>query len=393
MSVRSRLAAFLIMAILLCFGTAYYLIFTTAGSVWLIKRELVREVKSSGITMGSSSGSLWKSVLMEDFKLNNLMVHGANTQVSLKKATIKLVWMRGAPNFQIAAEALKLESDQFIEEASAGTLKLEGDNLTLKNVIIRNASKIPGENKIEIGQLSVKYPIEENSALRAEWISLNFQDTTVLIELVSGKQENLTFENIQVSNHSFLKKQISAQIQKLDIAEPFTPKNITSIQNGRVVLPGSDPILIYGTQLDGQLDVHVFAKHIELTDLLAAFKARGVSLDVEDLEISINGSLDQIKIGGGLTVNRGSYRRFILKDILIPKLDLTLSQNKRVYELVGLVDIQSGNVIHRTTQLQFKPGRIIFKGDPESPLFNLDASTKIADADIDLKLRGTPHKP
>lgn len=69
MSVRGSLTAFIIMAILLCFGTAYYFIFTTAGSVWLIKRELAREVKSSGITMGTSSGSLWKSVLLAAYEV------------------------------------------------------------------------------------------------------------------------------------------------------------------------------------------------------------------------------------------------------------------------------------------------------------------------------------
>jgi hypothetical protein len=188
----------------------------------------------------------------------------------------------------------------------------------------------------------------------------------------------------------------SVRVQTVVVRAPFRARDIRTVENGRLFLPSSDPVLFFGGQTDGVLDFQAYSKKINLRDILDPIesnrKLRNVRGGFEEVDLRLGGRPDAPRISGRLKAPEISYRRFRLTGASA-SLDLKPWKEKKDWKLSGTIALEAGTLRFGETSIRLEPGRFIFDGDPALPAFELEGSAVVQELPIRIVARGTPLKP
>ena len=186
------------------------------------------------------------------------------------------------------------------------------------------------------------------------------------------------------------------QIQKLILTPPYG-RNVRW-QNGRIHLPHSDPVLFYGSWTSRGPDIQVYARKVDVADILKFFpeiKAfRRVTGAAEEIHLFITGEARRPIFRGNLNAAKISYNKFSLSDARAA-FSLRPQAESGKISLLGKVLVKGGTLSARKSnaRIDLLSSVLLFKGDPSLPTFDLRGRSLVEDAEISIELRGTTDKP
>lgn len=227
---------------------------------------------------------------------------------------------------------------------------------------------------------------------------------TKSVETIEGiVLRKMVFKNVEFKDLENLPPGNILRIQELEINMRSLHKEDADIrvENARLMLPHSEPILIEGTYLNKSLRFTIYSKSIHLAEvfqtieLLKAPKANWMHLltgTVVDLDLKVEGTINHLNIQGVLTAERCKYKDIVLSDAPLT-VALDVKDIQSTLQLFGKTSFQKGLLKVKKTAIHFDSSEIVFSGNPVVPVFNLDGSSKIGAVDIRLRLKGTLDKP
>jgi len=171
---------------------------------------------------------------------------------------------------------------------------------------------------------------------------------------------------------------------------------VVEIENGRLFLPNSEPILFSGTIHQGQIDFNLYTKNMDLNQLeellsfgnmLKFFKGSLTAVD-----LYARGALRSPHLTGQLTVERLTRGGFSLTGCPV-NVDVLLSRKGAEWEGVGSLSTTEGRISSPRTTVQLAESKILFKKHLSQPSFAITGQAKVEKTLIRVVARGTVDQP
>jgi len=216
--------------------------------------------------------------------------------------------------------------------------------------------------------------------------------------LTGNLSEGISLTKIDLNNLKGFPEGSSLKIQSLflrltsfDILRGTTLK----IDNARLLLPGSDPILAFGSFDKGDLDFNLYSRGFslsELSDYFKEIKKAELSGLVDDMDLYIKGSFEQPQVKGSFVIEKILYQNIILSKCP-GKVDLTLKDPLGTIKPFGKIIFESGLIRGPRVNVQIEEGQILFSGDMENPGFRFLGRATVDGVKIKIALSGDLKKP
>ncbi|MFH2137544.1 MAG: translocation/assembly module TamB domain-containing protein [Candidatus Omnitrophota bacterium] len=230
-------------------------------------------------------------------------------------------------------------------------------------------------------------------------ISYYLDSEDILIGDIEGDlSQGLIFNEVEIKNLKMLPQGSIIKVQKLSVsAQEYSLREVNfDIYNGRLQMPGSEPVIFYGSYKNALLDLTVYSKHVSMRDIFDLFvdniTLQNISGQVKDMDIKIQGSLYAPRLTGSLYVENLKRMGFLLQDSPVI-FDITLNDIKNNIRLIGEVILKKGAISARQTKADLLESKIIFSGDPKQPSFNCAGKTVIENVAIEILFKGTANDP
>ncbi len=233
------------------------------------------------------------------------------------------------------------------------------------------------------------------------WKKFNYLPFNLSIGQWEGNLvHGLTFKNMDITGLSLLP--IGAQIKVQQVDMTFKGLQLHDaygkFTNARMLLPGTDPLVVQANVEKGILTANIFARTIdigEMAGLLPLNLRKGIlSGFVTHVDLVIKGNLDRIALDGRLIVDRIQYTTTVVSDgpgeiHLVFTPPFTTS----AVHMTGLAQMTEGKVQARRIMLDLGQSRVMFKGDVTNPQLDIHASSVIDKITIDVGFKGTLKNP
>lgn len=376
-------------SLLTCYG-----MMTTAGSVRLMTAGLNIKLHRPDISFTSASGNLASGLTLKDFRIDTFDINGRQGSLSTDYLKIRAkISFAGIPA-EAESEGVSLTVEDLFESASASKLKFKNKILEAESVKVHNPSLIRGDSAWSAESVQINLPIQKDGSVRIENTDVQTPSGYIRADRIIADTSKAALEEITIEKSPFLGVQSSVQIQKLRMSAPFDWKHITAVENGRLNMIESDTILFYGTHQNGHLDFNVYSKSVELEPLLSSVRPlAGVTAAVGDADLNLTGAVDNAEVSGNFVIQYLAYRRFYLTGDPSVDLSLRLKPVEGKLDLTGRAELNGGEIVHKKLRLKLQPGKIMFKGNPEIPVFEFKADTLIGKTKVSIQLKGTPDNP
>ncbi|MBU1061457.1 MAG: translocation/assembly module TamB domain-containing protein [Candidatus Omnitrophica bacterium] len=231
-------------------------------------------------------------------------------------------------------------------------------------------------------------------------ISRYAQSEKVEIEKINGTiSQTLSFHEIGINNLRYFPSGSFVEIKKLDIdMNPFSPEGIyAGVQNGKIKIPDSEPVLFQGVYKDGSLDFNVYSKSIDVYPFINLFdrnkalkKINGI---VNDIDVFVKGTLHEPRFTGEFQIESLSRDVFSLTESSV-SFDLRTQDMRQYIKLYGEVFLNSGYIKgHKTAVIRVSDSKIVFNGNPKLPSFDLQGIAKVDNINIKIILKGNMERP
>jgi hypothetical protein len=226
------------------------------------------------------------------------------------------------------------------------------------------------------------------------------KDVIVTIGNYAGTiRSGLVLRDIAVTNIPAFPPEASVRIQRLIAHVPaFDPRDLSvDIFNGRLVLPGCDPIVIEGKYTKGKIQARAYARVLDAHTLVSGVMQerflKNLQGFITDAQMTIQGPVSGLRVTGAFFVDRIRYQ------------DTTVSQGPGRVEAVlvlggakallsGVLMMDDGLVNTRNRDIDLRPSRAFFTGGGlDDPSLDIHGTTQIEDIAIDLSIKGTLQKP
>lgn len=211
--------------------------------------------------------------------------------------------------------------------------------------------------------------------------------------------ETLLFENIECISLKGLPQKSTVKIQKLQVSfTSFNPSGLNlEIENGRLKLPDSEPILFYGSLKNSFFDFNVYARQLQLRELLDLFienKTPGnISGRISELDIYVKGSSLKPELTGTFLIEEFSRNRFSI-DSCPSTFSISVEDVKDSPKVFGEIVLRNGTVSGpKTAIIELQRSRILFSGNPKMPALDIKGISLIEGTKIEIALQGTMDKP
>lgn len=377
------------------FGTGFtYAIATTHGSIMAVKAVLGYQFGVSSVYIDEARGNLLSGLEIENIRVNSFQFKEFRGRFSAVKFYLSLSERKFQIDVSIAAESITLDLDGYFENLSVSRLKFKNKILETASVKVRNPSLIRGDSAWSAESVQINLPIQKDGSVRIENTDVQTPSGYIRADRIIADTSKAALEEITIEKSPFLGVQSSVQIQKLRMSAPFDWKHITAVENGRLNMIESDTILFYGTHQNGHLDFNVYSKSVELEPLLSSVRPlAGVTAAVGDADLNLTGAVDNAEVSGNFVIQYLAYRRFYLTGDPSVDLSLRLKPVEGKLDLTGQAELNGGEIVHKKLRLKLQPGKIMFKGNPEIPVFEFKADTLIGKTKVSIQLKGTPDNP
>jgi hypothetical protein len=227
-----------------------------------------------------------------------------------------------------------------------------------------------------------------------------FGPDKVKIEGIEGalSRGGLKLENIEIDKIPFLPHDSSLKIQELMISlRPFKFDSVNlGVENCRLILPYSEPIVLFAGYKGVQLDVNVYSRKIDVEEVLRLFTKnkdlKDISGAITNVDSAVKGSFTHPQLTGIFEVERLSYKDISLTNAP-GSFAVNLKAKAKESGIQGALVIQGGSLIAKDIQILLNESKLIFLPGSKEPLFDIRGVIERKDINIKMVLRGSLSGP
>ncbi len=216
------------------------------------------------------------------------------------------------------------------------------------------------------------------------------------IEGALGKKLKLT--DIAVKDIAWLPRGSSLKIQQLGLSlRPFKFDSINlDIENCRLIMPYSEPIVLFASYKKVNLDVNVYSKRVDAEDILKIFakdkRLKDLSGAITNIDSYVKGSFTKPQLTGAFEVEKLSYKDLTFTNCP-GSFAISIKKINKQSGMQGALIFQSGSLAVKDANINLKESRILFSQEYKEPVFNFQGSTNIDNTQILVTLKGTVSNP
>lgn len=316
-------------------AAAWWLMGTSIGSAWLVRRLLDRWSPAASVQVDQMTGSLFGGLAAGGIRLRGVPRLPPESAASIGTAVIVpfMSFLRYGPNAELY--------DVLVEATPAA---------------------------------------ERITAERVEW-SLGMMTATGVLA------EGLT----RVAGDS------SLEVQRLDMAWPPGLEQIRTVDNARLRLQYSDPLVFFASQCDGRINAHIASSAVDVREVLdLALPRRFFPLvrgSIGQIDLTLEGTRREARVTGGFHVGRLSRGEFTLTESP-GVMDVTITTPDGAPATVaGRITLAGGQIVAREAVIRLEPSTIDYPGQGAPAVYNLSGTSQVADTSIRIRLTGTRYQP
>ncbi|MFC1624399.1 translocation/assembly module TamB domain-containing protein [Candidatus Omnitrophota bacterium] len=209
----------------------------------------------------------------------------------------------------------------------------------------------------------------------------------------------LSLQEISLGNLKTLPPGSIVEIKKVELdVNPFDLKRIyVNINNGKIKIPKAEPILFHGTYTKGLLDLNIYSKSIDMTEIATFLndnkELRKIKGFLNDIDIFVKGSLKEPELTGEFYIEKLTRDVFSIIDVPI-SINLQFKDIRQDLRVFGEVILGGGSVTGpRTAVVKLQESKILFNGAPNALAFDLKGLSNVEGAKINIALKGTMKEP
>ncbi|MFC1658829.1 translocation/assembly module TamB domain-containing protein [Candidatus Omnitrophota bacterium] len=211
--------------------------------------------------------------------------------------------------------------------------------------------------------------------------------------------EKTVLRDITIEDLTGLPKASVLKIQRIEIS--FVSLSTAGLNldvfNGRLLLPGSNPILFYGGYHNNSFNINLFSKSISVRDFLDIFMEkktlRELSGIITELDIYLKGAYSEPQFTGELMIENLLFKNFSAMNCP-GRFDITVKDFQSRPRLSGEADF-GGGVLQgpKTAAVELQEGRIVFSGELQDSQLDFKGSSIVENLKIKIILQGTLDAP
>jgi hypothetical protein len=228
-----------------------------------------------------------------------------------------------------------------------------------------------------------------------------WDDQDIVIEEISGVvNDQVYYKDIEVRDLPYLPAGAILRIKTASVF--FTALNMDGvnarIDQARLFLPFSDPVVIHGEILSGLLSLNIFSNYVSFKDAgslsLDNVFLRSMEGDIGPVDIFGSGSLSRPRLTGKIFVQKLANRMARMKDSHV-RFDLEFPHAlSGVPGVSGIVRIHDGTISARkTAEIQLEESVIRFSQETDNPELDIKGRAVVGGVNIKLLCSGTLKQP
>lgn len=334
---RRRLIFFFVVStfLVLATGAVWSVGWTAAGSAWLVRTLAGRFIPAKELAINRIDGSLAGGLVLQDVTIGQLPGWWQESHLEIER----------------------------VEVAPLGSLLRRRGGLVGSGVNWRSA---PFAGQATASRIDV---------------------------LVSGRW---AFHDITVLDAEWFREGSVLEVQRSEADWPLQFDRLRVIENARLRLPLSEPILLAGSQQHGRFALTLYAKTLDVHEVVTLVTRapawQSLTGIVNDLDASIEGPVNGLMWRGSWQVTRLSRYDFTIMDcpgtfaLAMRGLPATLMTE-------GDITCQAGTVSSRQTVASLLPSQVIVSSQPLNAAFDVQATSTVGGTPIRIALRGTAQQP
>lgn len=168
------------------------------------------------------------------------------------------------------------------------------------------------------------------------------------------------------------------------------------VENARLQIPGSEPILIMGTFRQQRVALNIFSRGFTVGEVLTYIpNLKGLiplKGEVSNVDLYVKGDYLEPEVTGTFEIREFIYKGFILTDSFW-NVEMELKDMKKDIKLFGTVMIERGILQTDKVSVKLKPGRISFAGPLDKPEVDFKGESRVEQTQIKISVKGTLEKP
>ena len=273
---------------------------------------------------------------------------------------------------------------------------------TLEQLDIPGASSLPPGSVLRIQRMRVgpltsfdirRLPI----MLQRVTVSMPQLARAVTIAQMTGSMaQGWSCSEVRIEDPRRFPRGSVATIQRLDLGVSMRPRTIRLIQNGKLQLPLSDPILFSADGREGALVLSLYAGTVDAQEIWSllpghdpASQAPGL---ITDATLRLETLWAQPTVSGHFRLRQLVRKRFTLVEC--PGLiSLTVRERLTTPQVSGSIVLTGGEARTRHTTIKLERGKLLFAGDPANPDVDVRGLATIEGIAIRLTLKGSLNAP
>ena len=232
------------------------------------------------------------------------------------------------------------------------------------------------------------------------FLSRYAQSENIEIKKIEGTiTRTLSFQEISLGNLKVLPPGSIVEIKKVELdVNPFDLEGIyVNINSGKIKIPKAEPILFHGTYANGFLDLSIYTKSIDMTEIATFLndnkELRKIKGSLNDIDMFVKGPLKEPELKGGFYIKKLTRDVFSIVDAPI-SINLQFKDIRQDLKIFGEAILGGGTVSGpKTAVIKLQESRILFNGSPDTPEFDLKGLSDVEGTRINIVLKGTMEKP
>ncbi len=168
------------------------------------------------------------------------------------------------------------------------------------------------------------------------------------------------------------------------------------VENGRLILPYSEPIVLNGTIKEGMIHFNVFSKNVNVKEFLSITliksKIKEISGVLSDVDLNLSGPVYSPECLGSFLIEKLTRQDWEL--LSSPgKLNLKLKGISKNHKLYGSISLHDGMLLVRNTKIKVLPSSVFIRGTPGDTALNLAGHCVVDKIQINIIVQGTKENP
>lgn len=210
--------------------------------------------------------------------------------------------------------------------------------------------------------------------------------------------QGLTFTDVELGGLKGLPPASVFKIQQLRVSlRPLKFDSLNfEIENGRLALPHSEPIVLFASYKKVKLDVNIYSRKIDAREILdLLFKGNGaknISGIISNVDSYVGGSFTRPQLTGVFEIDSLSQKGFSLSRCP-GSFAIDFKGKKNEPRLRGAIVLQQGDIIAQAINVKIIDCKIIFSPEQDLPTIDFKGTTNIGETKIDIALTGTFEHP